>query len=77
MFPLLAVYLLIWEKEIEIDEERRRNHQPIYVPMRREEQKKEGVKDRRQRWKHAYGSIRTSIEKIKGYFQIMSLYISL
>ena len=65
MFPLFAVYLLLWEKEIEIEEERRKNHLPIFVHVEREELKIGRITDRRGRWKHICQSIRIGIGKIK------------
>jgi hypothetical protein len=65
MFPLFAVYLLLWEKEIEIEEERRKNHLPIFFPIEREELKIGWLIDRRGRWKHICQSIRIRIGKIK------------
>ena len=65
MFPIFAVYLLLWEKEIEIEEERRKNHLPIFFPIEREELKIGWLIDRRGRWKHICQSIRIRIGKIK------------
>ena len=51
--------------EIEIEEERRKNHLPIFFPIEREELKIGWLIDRRGRWKHICQSIRIRIGKIK------------